>query len=395
MDKTPINSWKQQEFIISAYRTHSGNRKDKIRESMTNLRDAHINLVIPCDEPTVEDELELFGILEEVGLPFLAASKSVFCEKRIDSEDAFAAYVAAVNNLKTCYGYYIWDEPKEERFADIRYNQELVEKYAPGKATYVCLLPSYGPFYWEQEDNSGTYCHHVDEFCRIARPAIISNDYYPYSDENTDLVRHNMWRDMGYLRLKSREYSIPYWHVFQAICGLYDHSYGHLTPEKIGVQIYCAMAHGAVGVSYFISSKILTDWDGTRSPIYDGLTRVNKRAKEIGNRILPCTSTAVYHGGLEEDLVQKYYADDLSQSAVLAALPDKLLAGVFDAPDGTQLLLIANKDYKEPVCGEIALKTAMSVSVLDENDTYVPVEATDGKWNLSIEPGGIALYKLG
>ncbi len=89
MDKKPINSWKQQEFIISAYRTHSGNRKDKIRESMTLLRDAHINLVIPCDEPTVEGELELFGILEEIGLPFLAADKPVFCEKRIGSDSCY------------------------------------------------------------------------------------------------------------------------------------------------------------------------------------------------------------------------------------------------------------------------------------------------------------------
>ena len=394
MVNKPINSWKQQEFIISAYHTRSGTKPEVLPKSFANLKQAGINLVIPCDIPTVDQELKTFRLLDEVGLPFLAASKSVFCEKRIDSEEAFAAYAEAVKDIKTCYGYYIWDEPKEEKFADIRYNHELVERYAPGKATYVCLLPSYGPFYWEQEDNSGTYCKHVDDFCEIARPAIISNDFYPYSDDDTDLVRHNIWRDMGYLRLKSLACDIPYWHVFQAICGLYDHSYGFLTPERIAVQMNCALAHGAAGVSYFISTKILVDWDGEPSAIYDGLTAVNKRVKAMGDQLLPATSVAVYHGGLEDDLRKKYYADDLAASAVLSSLPDKLLAGVFEASDGAKLLFIANKDYKSAVSGEIGLRDHSSVSVFNESNEYEKVAVVDGQLSATVAPGGAVLYRL-
>ena len=394
MANKPINSWKQQEFIVSAYHTRSGTKPEALPKSFENIKKAGINLLIPCDIPTVEQELETFRLLEKVDLPYLAASKSVFCEKRIDSEEAFAAYVEAVKENKACYGYYIWDEPKEEKFADIRYNCELVEKYAPGKATYVCLLPSYGPFYWEQEDNSGTYCKHVDDFCEIARPAILSNDYYPYSDEDTDLVCHNIWRDTGYLRLKSLECNIPYWHVFQAICGLYDHSYGHLTPEKIAVQMNCALAHGAAGVSYFISTKILVDWDGEPSAIYNGLTRANKRVKAMGDQLLPATSVAVYHGGLEADLRKKYYADDIADSAVLSSLPHKLLAGLFEAPDGAKLLLIANKDYKNAVCGEIGLRSDFAVSVFNTNNAFEPTDAAEGVLPVSVEPGGAVLYRL-
>lgn len=395
MANKPINSWKQQEFIISAYHTRSGTKPEVLPKSFENIKKAGINLLIPCDIPNVEEEIETFRLLEEAGLPFLAASKSVFCEKRIDSEEAFAAYVEAVKDFTTCFGYYIWDEPKEERFPDIRYNHELVEKYAPGKATYVCLLPSYGPFYWEQEDNSGTYCKHVDDFCELARPAILSNDYYPYSDDDTELIRHNMWRDMGYLRLKSLECGIPYWHVFQAICGLYDHSYGHLTPEKIAVQMNCALAHGAAGVSYFITTKIIVDWDGERSPIYDGLTAVNRRVKAMGDQLLPTTSIAVYHGGLEDELREKYFADAIADSTVLSALPDKLLAGLFEAPDGTKRLLVANKDYKNAVSGELGLRGSFAVSVFNENNEYEAVAVADGRLPVTVAPGGAVLYRLG
>ena len=394
MANKPINSWKQQEFIISAYSSWHGRIKDTLPTYFKNMKTAGVNLLIPGDEPDVSEEIKFLKLCDEIGLPFLAASKPVFCEKRIDDEEAFAAFVKEINDLPCCYGYYIWDEPKEERFEDIRYNEGLVEKYAPGKATYVCLLPSYGPFYWEQEDNSGTYCKHVDDFCEIARPAVLSNDFYPYSDENTDLVRHNIWRDMGYLRLKSLECDIPYWHVFQAICGLYDQTYGFLTPERISVQIYCAMAYAAVGVSYFTGQKIIVGWDGEPSAIYDGLAAVNKRAKAIGDQLLPATSVAVYHGGLEEALRMKYYADNLAASAVLSSLPDKLLAGVFEASDGAKLLFIANKDYKSAVSGEIGLREDFSVSVFNESNEYEKVAVADGQLSATVAPGGAVLYRL-
>ena len=84
--------WKQTEGIVGAYSSWHGRTNDT-EKFMSTLKAAGVNLVIPCDEPDYESNLRVFSVLEKVGLPFLAASKSVWCEKRIDDIKLFLLFL--------------------------------------------------------------------------------------------------------------------------------------------------------------------------------------------------------------------------------------------------------------------------------------------------------------
>lgn len=391
----PVNSWKQKSFIVAGYSTWYG-RGENTYQYMKNLKDANVNLILPCDEPSMDSEIALLQILEEVGLPFLTSNKPAFCEKRIKSEQDFSEYVDKIKNLKNLYGFYIWDEPREGDYESIKHNQELVEKYAPGKATYVCLLPSYGPFYWEQEEcsDNSSFCEYIDSFCEVSKPGILSNDYYPFHDEDTDLCIHDLWRDMGYLRLKSVEYDIPYWHVFQAVCDCTLHHYLFLTPERIEVQINCALAYGVKGVSYFFLHRIIVDDTGEKSEFYDQMSEINRKTINIGNELITAKSIAVYHGGISNDLTKKYYSDEIYCSKTIKNILDKLIIGEFKSESGDILLAIANKDYKNKVSGKIGLKSDKMVSLFDCTSSYTPLSDNASEIYIDINPGGILLFKI-
>jgi len=388
----PINSWKQDKFVIAAYSTWYG--RSNVEEYMENLKKANIGLVISCDERELEKEFEMYDIFEKNEISFLTAFKPVLCEKRIEDEKTFAKFVERLKQYKSFYGFYVWDEPSDGCFEDILYNQQLMEEYAPGKATYVCLLPSYGPFYWDETaEDRESYVSHINKFISTSRPSIISNDYYPYKNPQTSLYVHNIYKDMGYLRKKSIECGIPYWHVFQAICDCTHHKHGFLTPNRIEAQINIALAHGAKGVNYFICSDIIVSDNGKKSNEFDAYAELNARTQIIGDELFGLKSVALYHGGEAKKLSDKYYADDIKQSAVLKSIPKKALVGVFENNKSEIIIAIVNKDYKKCLEGKIVFREEKKIYEFKDEE-YVIFAESVSSIDVNIKESGISLFKL-
>ncbi len=388
------SEWKQTNGIVGAYSTRHGRTADTER-FMSTLKDAGVNLVIPCDEPDYESDLAVFSILEKVGLPFLAAPKSVWCEKKIDDIELFKGFFEKIKDNKAFYGFYVWDEPRNDGSHDeaIEYNTGLMKKIAPEKAQYICLLPSYGPFYWDKEEKSGCdYRNYAERYCEELNVGIISNDYYPFADETTDLVCTDMFKDMGLLRRLSIKHSIPYWHVFQAINDCTNQLSTFLTPERIAVQINCALAYGATGFLYFLGNNLLLDREGNPSPDQAEYRRINQRAITVSTLLLNLDSIGVYHGGKANDIYRNYYANDITDSDYLKAIPDHALIGEFSGKDGQIYLVVTNKDYFNPLNGKIEFKKSCCIEIFDENGGWVFGGKND--YNVDIGRGEAVILRL-
>lgn len=392
------STWKQNEFIISAYSSWYHMPLNNMKSYMSLLKAANVNLVIPVSFPDNQSVLNVVKACNDAKLNFLASDWSLFTNSPLIQEDKIKAFVDKVKSYEYLYGYYVWDEPLTNHFWKVRKTSQLLTKYDPSNMTLAVLLPSYGPYKWTSSDAEMRYNSHIGQYMSKVKPQILSTDFYPFSEygQNINLKTSPLWKDMGYLRNISLSNKSEYWHVFQGIADYNTSAIGYINPARIKVQMNAALAYGASGVSYFMGSDIIVDNKGVKSQYYDELTQINKEVRNVGNLLMKATSSSIYHSAVSATYSTLNYLDSISSSTVISSLPStaNIIVGVFTAADNKIYLAVSNKDFTTSATGTITLKKNYNIATFNANTNAMGSLASANSIPMSIEPGGIKVYQL-
>ncbi|WP_353197554.1 hypothetical protein [Parapedobacter defluvii] len=406
--ETPGNSaadtWTQKEFVLSTFFAVPGSADaNQYRRILTHTKNAGINLVeLPFISP--EALLVALNVAEEVGIQTLAQNTQIYSgisgDGPVLSEQKLADEVKFLQRFSTMEGYYVWDEPFERNFNQVKELNQLLRKYDPGRLAFATLFPSYGVYNWEEGEynwENNSYAQYVTQYLQQVDPTVLSFNYYPYRDnkESTNLIENDLWKDFGYIRQKGLEYNKPLWYYFQAV-SIDPEQAGVMNLERIRAQMYGALAYGVKGLSYYTTHRSLLTETFEKSALYDDLAVLNQAVRHVGNLLFNARSVQLYHTGISEALRAAYFLDDLAASTVVDKAPDNLIIGVLQEPDaGKTFLVVTNKSHGSAVNGTLTLKEHAAVSQYDpyRNQTTAYTSPL-AELSLSLAPGEIAIYTI-
>ena len=403
-EETESEIWKQKAFVLSTFFAVPGSGDaNQYRRILTLTKNAGINMVeLPFISP--DALLVALNVAEEVGIKTLAQNTQLYSgisgEGPVIDESKLADEVKFLQRFSTMEGYYVWDEPFEQNFNQVKGLNQLLNKYDPDRLSFATLFPSYGVYNWQEGEynwDNNTYAQYVTQYLEQVDPTILSFNYYPFRDnkERTNLVENDLWRDFGYIRQKGLEYNKPLWYYFQAV-SIDPEQVGVMNLERIRAQMYGALAYGVKGLSYYTTHRALLTDTFEKGPLYDDLTVLNHAVTNAGNLLFNARSVQLYHTGISPALRAAYFLDDMTTSTVIADAPDDLIIGVLQEPETDQIfLVVTNKSHESAVEGTLTLKGHKAVSQYDpySDRTITYPEPLTGL-SLAIAAGEIAIYIL-
>ncbi|MFC5401666.1 S-layer homology domain-containing protein [Cohnella soli] len=402
----------QDQFFLSTFRAaHWGDalNLDDYKAVIQATKDANFNLVenaiLPrgkmlqalaaCEEVQIQCLAQ--NITNDLGFSGMGQSYPAFTETTVQSA------VAELKDFATLEGYYIWDEVFKPHFGVARQLKDYFKQQDPDRLVYSIALPSYGPYRWD-DTTGNAYDDYIDEYIRTVDPDVLGFDYYPFwnilgpNAEQASLIENDLWRDMGLFRQKSIETAKPFWFYFQGVDMTPVNEkwvLGHMTPEKMGVQMKAALAYGAKTVSYFLTLDMLTDVQGNKMPIYSDIQALNKGVMNLGNKLFDKQSKKIYHFGIPENKRQIYFLDDAADDELIESAPDHSIVSVFADSTSTAYVLVVNKDYTQPLSGQLKLKVPGEVKLYDKtNDASQLLSGLTDTIDLQIASGDAELYMI-
>jgi len=402
--------YQQNQFFISTVRAvpwHDVYTIDDYRAVYQATKEAGFNLIENGIMPRTR-MLDALDVCEELQIKCMAqniTNDNGFSGSQGDYPPFTEASIQSVVNELKDYtmleGYYIWDEVLKETFDEAKQLQDYFKQYDPNRLANIIMLPSYGPYTWG-DTNGNDYESFIDSYIETVDPDVLGFDYYPFwkifgnNAEEASLIENDLWKDMGLFRKKSMEYLKPFWFYLQAVKMEVvndKRTLGHMTKEKIGVQMKSALAYGAKAVSYFWTLDMLTDRYGNEEPIYNDIKSLNNEVMNLGNLLFDKQSKQIYHFGISEGLEAPYFLDDVDDGDLIASAPDNSIVSVFGDASSTAYVLVVNKDYKHPMTGELTLKVPGQVKRYDKtNDTSQVMPGLTSSIDLQIASGDAELY---
>ena len=401
------NGYIQPQFFISTFKAlpHStGASLETFKKIVRLNKEAGINLIENAIMSRAEG-LQAFEACEAEGMRFLA--QNITADKGYSGmggnihpfDDALIkATVEELAKYKYLEGYYTWDEVPRDQFDTARRLNDLFKKHDRSALAFALILPSYGTYRWTAPDGNwrnAIYAQYVNEYVEKVSPDVLSFDYYPFQQhggENTNLTNCPMWRDMGLMRQKSLETGKPFWFYFQGYSMGANYTF---TPEMISTQMYCALAYGVKCLSYFSTIDCIADKTGNKLGNFDAIKAINRRVQNIGELLFDKTSEELYHFGIDPKNREPYFLDDPADSAWIADAPVGAIVGVFGDGSAKKCVLVANKDYRRPLTGELRLRRRCRIErYAQDTDILCPVADGADSVALHIPAGDAALFIL-
>ena len=401
------STWKQQEFYLGAYifSQYGHTTPETDGKVFSLLKGANINFVIPqSNEGRTES---VISNLEKSGLKYLVSEDGVLNGATMINENRIKTLVNKYKNNPNCVGFYVTDEPGKNNIWKDRKLAQLVTKYAPDKATFSCLLPSYSPYSWTTDDYP--YNKYVDAFVSKVKPSIIGNDYYPFQEHgiNIQMGTSQYYKDMGYIRKSANKTGARFWQVVSAQQNWDTGDVGQMNSERLQIQANAAVAYGASAVIYFTAqsafatSQIIT---GKVEPgkYYNTHKVANLRTLNAGRAIFGAESEAVYHSNISAAQASQYFVNSapdgiISDSKILSTIKssDKngIIVGVLKKGN-THFVVAVNKNYSANCTATITLKSAKSVALLNNDTGAFGGAASTNTLSTNIIPGGIAVWQI-
>jgi len=302
--------------------------------------------------------------------------------------------VDELSQFEMLEGYYVWDEVSIPEFGVLNELNDYFDDYDPGRLTYSITLPSYGQYTW----NNNAYADYIDAYVQTVDPDVLGFDYYPFSTPNVSLINNDLWRDMGLFRKKAMETNKPFWFYFQGVDLATGDTGGWMNRERIGVQMYAALAYGAKTLSYYNALGLITDASGNKTAMFDDIKSLNGEVLNLGNFLFDKKSKQMYHFGILPQNHALYDLDSIEASDLIASAPDNSIVSVFTDqtpnPGGDKVyVLVVNKDYNNPMTGNLKLKYYSEVDYYNKtDDTTQNVANSTASIALNIPSGDAALF---
>ncbi|MDH3267587.1 MAG: hypothetical protein OEM46_01915 [Ignavibacteria bacterium] len=429
-------------FPIFAYNVPDGTKD--LSASLKIIEKGGINIIINANLGWMPDPNNLRQAFKELGdsdLRWIAILENeckddfIYFNSNNESNKHIKTYLEEFND-EFVYGWYIWDEPGNNRkfctpfnlfpnddYEDIdrMVKQIRSDSSFSKKLGYVNLFPTY----WQETPTEEAYEDYIDAFIlsQQYKPRVLSFDHYPLLVKKAGGFRKDYFLNLKIIRKKSLEYNIPFWMVVLSSEHL---SYKEPTFEEICFQVYSALAYGAKGIGYYLYSKsftklgysswILEDYvdnpnvaDSLHGPLFVPVQELNQNVQKIGQILSKLKSVEVIHPSdypnkqlnINESIFVKNKPNsvikEITNNNDAEVLP-KILIGVFSADDGIntneKYLLIVNKDVKSESNVKIRLDKIYSIYKFDADADKYSIISTNQFIDLIINPGDSELIFL-
>lgn len=401
---TQYNTWDDTFWVAATVGLGAINTEAQMKRVVKNHAEAGVNMVLWhagdsyfCDQFLQECETyDIYTILFGGDTAFHGASENW----SPITESEFKEAIEPLAKNPRVVGFINWDEPfhEEQYYTMMKERQDWTEKYAPGKLSFINLVPSYGLYTW----GNGQWPEHVDALVEKVGPSVMSVDYYEFaiSGPNPNWSRSFLWRDLGYLRKASIEQDVPLWFYFQGsdYSGL---NQGDLSPDQLALQMNAALAYGSRWLCYWTSEGSVVDKRGYKSDIYEEVTALNKRVMAIGTYLFDKDLGELYHAGLatsetaNKALADTFYCDDVADSDVFAALPASHLILTTFVDDTRTYVAVVNRSLNEAVNDTIPLLDSYDVKRFDpDTGTEQAVGEGQNVLSVSLDAAAIEIFIL-
>lgn len=340
-------------------------------------------------------------------------------------------------NESYIYGWYIWDEPGNNRKpcstlymtpnddnADIN---EIVKQIRGDslfnrKLDFVNLFPTY----WDGTPTPEDYENYIDAFfaSQEYKPRVLCFDHYPFLKTKAGGFRKDYYENLDIVRKKSLQYEVPFWMI--VLSSGHD-QYKKPNIEEISFQVYSALVYGAKGIGYYLYSKSwdyigYSSWileenidnpnlaDSKYGPLYLSVKKLNENVQQIGKILMKLESIEVIHTtsfpnqqkGIEGSIFQRHKPNALVQNIEnknRSGTTPNLLIGVFSNKENNssncKYLLIVNKNVQQSSEIEFGLDKVYDVYRFnyDQNEFMETSESRTLSVNIPPGSGEIVLVK--
>jgi hypothetical protein len=312
------------------------------------------------------------------------------------SPPADAETIARMEADPAVWNYHGGDEPSEPAFAGIAEQQQALRGLGAGKPLWYNLLPTYG--FKSYED----YEHYTQAYLDTVKPSFITYDHYALSAGNRSYGR-DFFANLEILRRESQARAVDWGVILQLVA-----AGGLRSPDEAEMrwQAFSSLAYGARAIGWFTYlteveyggfnwRDAAIDHEGFRTRHYSMLVRVNAEIAQVGMTLVGLRSAGVYHTEPLPERTSPISEARLVQSAEGGAL----LIGELVGGDGSQYLMVVNRDFTAPVEAMLVLvqPTAAVLEVSKATGTLVPVEGYDADGRtltLSLASGDGRLLRL-
>ncbi len=293
------------------------------------LKDSGVNTIVcwwnglPNDNMK-DDILQELDLSEKYGIVYIVADRDALSVNSAADLAQFDWYMS-----KPAYGGTIlYDEPGAIDFPQIAAATRAWEnsKYA-NTLPYINHLPNYASMdqltydgnmggYWTDDgtfvrtkpDYTGQSFNNYEGWVKLyldtVKPQMFSYDYYPYLITNPTFFRDSWYTNLSNVRYYTAQAGVPYW-VYGQLGGwpeygqVFDENTKHLTYGHTALQFNSMLSYGAKGIQYYnyfmppnyasvgdLTSATMVD--GTPTPYYGHIQKINKQVAAIDHVLLRC-----------------------------------------------------------------------------------------------------------
>ncbi|NLN75055.1 MAG: N-acetylmuramoyl-L-alanine amidase [Armatimonadetes bacterium] len=292
------------------------------------------------------------------------------------------------------WGYHTLDEPHSRMFTRLGgVNQYLLEK-DPAHTPLGNLFPSYAN---SKTLGNSTYEQHVDEYCKVVKPKMLSYDHYALMADGS--IRGDYFTNLDIVRRQSIKHKIPFVYTLLSV----PHGpYKDINEADLRWQVFTALAYGARGLTYFTYNTPTAEYgdaiigaDGKRTAKYEITKKVNGEIKKLGPTLLKLNTKAVYHTGTLPATCKPLPKDGLIKSAQ----GGEFVIGQFTSDDGFRYAIIVNRSLTKHAKAAIAFSQQVDlreVSPANGREKAIMVNNIGGDWvwTTSFGPGDGKLVRI-
>jgi hypothetical protein len=408
------STWKQKEFIITMW-----NAAEPGIASYAQIAKEHYNLIpVNYNAQPLNDSIERLEEAKKNGLRVILGNElinpmSLKDPAKLKQLDELIGKVKKYRNLE---GYFITDEPTENKLDNYIELVSYLRKKDPGKLMYFNMPPTFalkeqsgisrdqlnrrGIKYPKHLHRVGennkvvmSYLSYLKKILSIIKPDLISYDHYPFfgSANSTEY-----FLNLALISQASKESNKPFLNIIQA--SRYLKVWRLPTTKEMRFQIYTTLAYGGKGISYFVywgsAEEESLYRNGIASPLANSLSSINLELRRIGSTLMPLDLKGVYH-----TTPIPYGGQEIPQSSPVRILSkSEVLVSMFGKGKKNNIFLIVNRSYINKQDVEVGLKiNGEKIQELNRKTgewVFVGKLKANRKFDLTLEAGDGRLFRV-
>jgi len=278
---------------------------------------------------------------------------------------ALDALLSRVKGHPALYAFHLIDEPSAVQFPALGKLVAHLREKCPAHLAYINLLPTYANN--QQLGVPGepvpAYVEHLRQYVDVVRPALLSYDHYQFTNSGDN---GQYFLNLALIRQQALAAGVPFLNIVQASNWVPGSAASPSAPriptsDEMRYLVYTTLAYGAQGISYYVYSYPnheggMAKADGTPTPLYHALKRLNREFIAIATELQPLRSLGIYHAGMQPpgtvplpaDAPFQFVPAEPAKEYRAGARVEGLLLATFGptAKGGPTHALVVNMDYK-------------------------------------------------